>query len=433
MKKLFRDLTRSQFFRNVATVASGAAVSQAIAMAFSPLITRLYGPEAYGLQGIFASLLGMIVVVAGLGYPTSIVLPRSDADALGLARLSIYISVVVSSLSAVALFFFGTGLLKLLNAEKISAFIYLLPVAMFVSIIGSVLRQWLIRKKAFALGAKYTVLTTFLISSAKTGLGFIHPTAIALILTNTLGGLIGSALTYAGWRKASSKQPKSIQDRKKKHTLKQLAKQYRDFPLFRTPQDLINAFSQGLPVLFLASNFGASTAAQYAIAIAVLGIPASLIGGSVMSVFYPRINEAIHKGENAKALIIRAITGLAITGALPFLIIILTGPPLFEFVYGEEWRVSGEFAQWLAPWIFFQYINKPAVAAIPALRIQGGLLIYELFSTGTKIFALWFGGSFFGNEIVAVAMYSISGVIAYIWLILWVVRRSDSYNQSNYA
>lgn len=426
MKNLFRELSRSQFFRNVMTVASGAAASQTIAMAFSPLITRLYGPETYGLMGIFASLLGILSVFAGLTYPMAIVLPRSDADALGLVRLSIYIGVVMSLLTTLALLFVGTDILRVLNAEAISAYIYLIPVAMFVSVITSVLGQWLIRNKAFALSAKYGVLTTFLISSVKTGMGYIHPVAISLILTNIVGGLIGSALTYLGWLNLSAKQSKNKRNNQRSNNLGRLAKLHSDFPLFRMPQNLINAFSQSLPVLLLAGYFGASTAAQYTIAIAVLGIPARLIGSSVMSVFYPRINEAIHDGEDARSLIIRATSGMAITGAVPFLVIIFVGPPVFEFVYGEEWRTAGEFSQWLAPWIFFQYINKPAVSAIPALRIQGGLLIYELFSTGTKVLAFWLGVVIFQDKIAAVAMYAISGVIAYIWLILWVVRRSKT-------
>jgi hypothetical protein len=38
---------KSKFVRNVAVVASGTAGAQAITMAFSPIITRLYGPEAF--------------------------------------------------------------------------------------------------------------------------------------------------------------------------------------------------------------------------------------------------------------------------------------------------------------------------------------------------------------------------------------------------
>ena len=429
MKSLLQEFSKRPFIRNVATVATGTAASQAIAMAFVPMITRMYGPEAYGLQGIFISVSGLLTVVAALGYPTAIILPRTDVDALGLAKLSIYIGIGMAFVTTVALFLFGAKLLWLLNASAISDFVYLIPVAMIISVVGGVLGQWLIRKKAYALTAKYGVFTSILLSLVKTGLGVIHPTAMVLIVTNTVGGFFGTVFTYLGWRKLAAKQPVKEETSQPRATCAQLAGRHRDFPLLRTPQNLINAFSQSLPMLLLAGYFGASAAGQYALAIGVLGMPSTLIGGSVMAVFYPRINDAIHNGENARALIIKATTGMALTGGLPFLAVIVGGPYLFEFVFGQKWHTAGVYAQWLSLWLFFQYVNKPAVSAIPALRLQGGLLVYELFSTGTKLLALWLGYAKFGNEVTAIALFSMFGVVAYIWLILWVIRRSAKLPQ----
>lgn len=425
--KALRSFARRPFVRNVATVASGTAASQAITMAFAPLITRLYGPEAFGLQGIFMSVLSLLAVIAALGYPIAIVLPKLDADAIGLVRLSILIGGCMTTLTTLTIYLLGADLLRLLNAEAIAAFIYLIPVAMFFGVLGSVLGQWLIRKKAFALSAKYGVFTTLMISTAKAALGILHPTAMILIVTNTVGICVGTAITYAGWRKEAAKQT-ATQVKQQAATLRQLARQHVDFPLLRTPQNLINAFSQSLPVLLLAGYFGASASGQYAIALAVLGMPASLVGSSIMAVFYPRINEAIQNGENARALIVKATAGMAAMGALPFLAVTFAGPFLFEFTFGTEWRTAGVYAQWLSLWLFLQHVNKPAVSAIPALRLQGGLLVYELFSTGAKFLALWLGFMIFKHDVTAIALFSVSGVIAYIWLIIWVVQRSGGTN-----
>jgi O-antigen/teichoic acid export membrane protein len=64
--------------RNVTIVASGTAGAQVITMAFAPLITRLYGPEAFGLLGTFVAILGIVTPLAALTYPIAIVLPKSD-------------------------------------------------------------------------------------------------------------------------------------------------------------------------------------------------------------------------------------------------------------------------------------------------------------------------------------------------------------------
>ena len=424
MKSALQRIAERPFIRNVLTVASGTACAQAVGMVFAPFITRLYGPEAFGLQGLFVSVVGLLSIFAALGYPTAIVLPKSDADALGLAKLAIAIGVTTAMVTTVALVFFGADLLRLLNAEAIAPFLFLIPIAMVFSVLSSVLAQWLIRKKAYQLTARFAVFTALLLNTAKTGMGLLAPSALALIVTNVAGSLIGTVLTFVGWKRLAKGGGKGEFVTASTATIRQLATRHKDFPLLRTPQNLINAFSQNLPILLLASYFGASASGQYTIALSVLALPANLIGNSVMAVFYPRITEAVHNGENARSLIVRATLGMAATGALPYLLVTVAGPFLFALIFGQEWRTAGVYAQWLAMWLFLQYINKPAVSAIPALRLQGGLLIYELFSTGTKIFALWLGFSVYGSAVVSVALFSLFGIVAYAWLILWVVYRS---------
>lgn len=412
------------FARNVLTVAGGTAASQAIAMAFTPMITRLYGPETFGLQSIFMTVLGFAATLAALGYPGAIILPRKDEDAKSIVRLSLWIALLSSGLLALALYIWGTKILSWFNAEKIASFSFLLPIATIISILGTVLGQWLIRKKKFMLTAKYSVISAFLMSVSKAIAGVINPTAIMLISINIAGALFATLLTYIGLVKCTKTAHHDTKSEKYVKTPLQLGKEHWDFAILRTPQNLINGFSQGLPILMLAGYFGAKAAGQYGLALTLLGMPIGLIGGSVMSVFSPRINEAIHNRENCHDIIVRATKVMAITGALPFLVILVAGPSVFTILFGKAWTNAGVYAQLLAPWMFLQYINKPAIAAIPALRLQGGLLLYEVFSTATKVAALYLGFSVMRSDIAAIAMFSTAGVAAYIWLIIWVVRKS---------
>lgn len=409
------------FVRSVAVVAGGSAAAQAITIGFAPLLTRLYGPEAFGLQAIFVSVVALLSVVAALGYPGAIGLPRREADALGLARLSASIAVLTSLLTMAMLIMAGPEFLALLNAAAIEPFVLLIPLAMLVSALGTTLRYWLMRQRQFALTARYGVVTTLLVNLAKSVLGVLHPSAFVLISTNTVGNLLSTWLTYWGWRR----QPRGVspvaQTGAPGASLPALAIRYRDFALLRTPQDLINALSHGLPVLVLAGQSGPEAAGQYGIAIAMLGVPAALIGNAVMSVFYSRVNEAVQRGQDVRTLIVRATAGLAAAGALPFGLVVLAGPALFGLVFGEGWQTAGTYAQWLALWLFTQFINQPAVAAIAPLQLQRGLLIYELVSTAMKVLALWIGFAVFSSDRWAVALFSVFGVLAYLWLICWVV------------
>jgi O-antigen/teichoic acid export membrane protein len=171
----------------------------------------------------------------------------------------------------------------------------------------------------------------------------------------------------------------------------------------------------------LAIFFGPAAVGFYALANMVLGIPSNLIGASVMQVFYPKANEVHLRGESLHDLIIKTTLGMAAIGFLPFLLVIFFGPYLFELVFGSGWGIAGLYAQWLSAWLFLGYLNKPAVAAIPVLGIQKGLLIYELLSTGTKVIAITFGYYFFNSAVVAVALFALCGIVAYICLIIWVI------------
>jgi O-antigen/teichoic acid export membrane protein len=406
-------------------LASGTAASHAIAMAFSPVITRLYGPEAYGLQGVFFNVVALLAVVAALGYPIAIVLPEEDSSAVALIKLCLGGATAVAAAIGLVLWTAGDSFLRLLNAAAIAPFKYLIPAAAFSAVIVNVISHWLIRKKSFNISARYAVMTTLMTSAVKTAGGFLHPSALVLITTNAAGSLIGALLTWAQWRRDNPTQPKPVEEAIAP-SLWELARTYKDFPLLRTPTTLINALAQSLPLILLAAYFGPAAAGQYSLGMTILGVPGELIGSSVTAVFYPRINDAVRNAEDARSLILRATKAMFLMGALPCVLIVAAGPLLFEFVFGSGWHRAGLYAQWLAPWLLLKYISKPASSSIPALGLQKEQLAFEMCSTATKVFGLWLGFSVFKSDVAAVAFFSAFGVAGYLWLIAWILRKSRS-------
>src|SRR6185436_10361834 len=103
-------------------------------MVSSPFITRLYGPAAYGIQGVFLSMVSIMATIAAMSYPIAIVLPKNDADAAALGRLSVFIGIAMSLAATIILFYLGPEILVLLNAVDILAFMYLIPFSMLISV-----------------------------------------------------------------------------------------------------------------------------------------------------------------------------------------------------------------------------------------------------------------------------------------------------------
>ncbi len=421
---------QKRFVRNVITVASGTAAAQAITMAFSPFITRIYGPEAFGLLGVFASLLSILIPISALTYPIAIVLPEDDADAEGLVKISFRTALVISLAIALMLLTAKDWLLTVLDLKAIAPYIMLLPLSMLFSASRDIGQQWLIRKKQYAIQARVAVLYALLLNSAKTSIGYFKPFGATLIILATLGYGVHAAMLWMGIRQTGRFTGNTDTTGVIHKPLKQIAVEYRDFPFYRTPQVFINAVSQNLPVLMLSGFFGPASVGAYTICKSVLNIPSQLIGKSVADVFYPRVTEAAHDKEDVSKLISKATVALAAVGIIPFALVVMFGPSLFCFVFGAEWGKAGEYARWLALWMFFAFLNRPSVAAIPVLDMQGFFLIHELISIGARSAALAAGFFIFKNDATAIALFALTGMLLNFMLILRTLVKAKSLREA---
>ncbi len=417
---MIKNLFRSQFIRHVIIVASGTASAQVITMAFSPLITRLYGPETFGVLGTFTAILGLIMPIAAMSYPIAIVLPKSDDDAKALAKLSFRVALFITLFLIFILLFIPEQILTTLGIKSISNYILLIPIALFFDALQQIMQQWLIRKKQFKVIARIAISQSIILNSLKVSIGYFYPFGVVLIILTTLGNALYAIQLFLGAKKWTTNN--EIMDKPpNKISLKYIAFRYKDFALYRTPQVLLNAFSQSLPILMLASFFGPATAGFFALGKGVLSAPASLIGNSVGNVFYPKIVESINHGESPLKLLNKATAAAFFIGVIPFSAIIIFGKFIFSFIFGSEWLISGQYAQWMALWVLFSLASRPLIATIPAIHMQGFFLIYEIIFLALKIISLVIGCYFYNNPLLAVALYSITTACSYITLYISIL------------
>jgi O-antigen/teichoic acid export membrane protein len=263
-------------------------------------------------------------------------------------------------------------------------------------------------------------------NATRTGAGLIMATATApvLVITSSLYYVIHSALLLIGIRlrrepsvfRASTEA--TIEPRK---TLRQLASEYRDFPLFRAPQVLINALSVHMPTLVLASAFGAVPAGFFALCLQVLAMPSNFIGKAVGSVYYPRITQAIHAREAVTGLLLRGVMGMSLAGLVPFAALVIAGPWLFDLAFGGQWHTAGEYARWLAISEFAGFIGGPCLVAIPALSLQKTFLVFEIVSTSLRISAVMAGAFFFKDALAVVMAFAAANVLINLSMIVIVL------------
>lgn len=425
------NIVKKRFIRNVLILSSGTAGAQFIGILLSPVITRLYGPEAYGLMGTFMAIVAIIGPISALTYPISIVLPKDEKDAKGLVKLSLIITFVISTIVGVLLLFFNNQIITLLGIEEIGGFIFLLPIVILLAGFYQVIEQWFIRIKKFSVSAKAILIQAIVVNGSKVGIGLFYPAAAVLITFSAIQQGI-NALLLLLFSKGSDNR-NLISSIKETVSIMRLAKKYKDFPLFRAPEVLLNAVSNSLPILILTSFFGPAAAGFYGLGRRILQLPSELIGKAVGDVFYPRISEAANNGENLTYLIRKSTLMLSVIGIFPFGIVILSGPWLFGFVFGMEWIKAGEYAKWLAVWLYFGFINRPSVRALPVLNAQAFHLAYTFIMLIVRVAVLSVGFFVFNSDLLAIALLGISGAILNLGLIiitLSISKKSDKSQRS---
>ncbi len=422
-----KSLKKSRFVRDVTIVAGGTAVAQAITVAFSPIITRLYGPEAFGVLGVFVAILAMLTPVATLTYALAIVLPTSDGEARVLVKLSLIIGSSIAILLTGVLGLFHNQIAHLFGFEASALYLLLVPIVVFFAAAEESLSQWLIRKKQFRAISGVAVVQTATVNISKAGFGFILATAPVLLVLNAIGHLLRTVLLWLGARYSlfAHQLQKNSLVQSDDSSLRTVANKYRDFPFYRSPQKFLNTVYMNLPILILAAFWGPVPAGFYALSRRVLGLPSSLIAQSVGKVFLPKIAEVSQQGNSLQPYIIRTTAGLALIGLLPFGVVAIWGPHLFGFIFGDEWVVAGEYARWLSFLLYFAFLNYPSVHAIPFLNLQRWFLFYEVLLISLLVFALIIGVLLLSNDVLAVALFSIVGALLQIVLISWVIVRSS--------
>src|ERR1700729_1649505 len=95
-----RWLPRGGFARSVSIVAGGTAMSQAIAVAASPVLTRIYHPADFGGLQVFISLMALALVAASGRYEVALLLPedeQSAIDILGVAVVCVCLTAAVAA------------------------------------------------------------------------------------------------------------------------------------------------------------------------------------------------------------------------------------------------------------------------------------------------------------------------------------------------
>ena len=419
MKMFKKFKLKSEFSRNVLTLMTGTTIAQAIPIAISPILTRIYTPEDFGVLALFVAITSILGSIANGRYELAIMLPKKDEDAINIFALGFIITSIISLFLLIVVIIFNDYFIKLLNNDKIGIWLYFVPVSVFFTGLWNILNYFNNRKKQYKDIAKATILKSIVTAIIQLSIGLIKSGAMGLISGQIVSQLSANIKLFSNIIK-----DKVLLSKISKVKIIALAKRYKDFPKYSIISTLFNSTSNiGMPII-ISMFFTTSTVGLYFFANKMVKFPLGLVFGSFSQVFYQKAVE-LYNCDVSELYKFTLKTQYKIGILLiPILFIIsLISPYVFSIVFGKKWFIAGEYIKYFAVFIFFNSLYSP-ISTLEDILNQQRLLMYFNFSLiFTQILIMSFCASFFNLNFEYTILYvSIIGSIHFLLLNTYIIK-----------
>ena len=411
-----KSFISTPLIKNTLKLSSSNFLMYLLPLIVTPILSRLYVPEAFGEWGVFSSLLMIINIGIMLGYENAIV----KAELKDVANVSFLCFAVTVLITILIILTFQIGSYLRIDFFKKFPSPSLFYICIITSAACSIFNNICNRYE------KYAVMSVANIVSGSTQ-------AIARILFGTIfiigmnGLILGTTISHCIvvcyylmfiYRIMNNKFLSHISLVGIIHQMKR----YKKFPLFDAPSSILAFAAFNLPIIILSAYFSKAEIGCFSIIIQLLLLPMSFIGSAMGRVYYRQL---VGRDEMEITSITANVMKLtAVISILPLLFIVLGGDKIIVLFLGEKWNTAGSIALCLALWSFPTILTQPL---IPLLRIRDKMNILFLYNI------LYFVGGIgtilvlvqFTNQLYLIlVLYSIACSIAKILLFRSILKLS---------
>lgn len=414
--RLLRLGEKGGFGRSVAILAGGTAAAQLIAFLISPVLTRLYTPEDFGILAVFSGLLTYLTSVSALCYEKAILVEREEEDAFQVLGLSLVTVALMTLLVAGATAVAGQAILRAFDASELGRYLWILPLCVLLAGSNLALSVWATRNKAFPALSTSRVSQGIIRAGLQLGLGFTSLGAAGLVFGDAAGRAGGSTTLIRA----------TLADKRwtlRRQTLKEKARRYKNFPLISTWSTLLHQAGTSLPPLLFAAYYSKEVAGFYNLGQLAVWLPMAMIAGSVSSVFSAKFADSfLHNRSACPGLFDSTAKRLALIGLVPAAIIAIAGPSIFSVVFGPKWTEAGVYIQLIAATQWVQFVSGPLFPVLNILEKQRWAFAADALGFIAIVSAI--GGAAFAGwgPRTAVTMFGIGAIVLYGLLFLFARR-----------
>lgn len=411
--RLRRFLPKGRFARRLTILSGGTALGQGLLVLVSPLLTRLYGPEEFGVLAVVSAIAAIFCQVSAFRYEVALPVIRDEEDAAAMAVAGCLTALAWSGLFTLILALAAAPLAAGLGIPGFGGVLWFLPAILLSWGLSLVLSHWSIRRGTFRVNAASNLALSASQAVSQVVLGFAAATATAtaLVAGFTSGSLVRCGLLLRALPAADLALLRGVSWRR----VGTIARVHWHYPAYSGSSALLQSAGQMLPAVLIAILYGPAAAGWFGLGQRVTGMPARMIGEAAAQAYLSEIAQA--EGAAVFRLFKRTVLRFFLVGLVGLGPLLLAGPSLFALVFGEPWRETGAIVQLLVPLHLARFVVVPvaqtlnvtgrqhlhlvasclsavamfasfALGGLLELPLTGTLFLYSLGSTASFLFYL---------------------------------------------
>lgn len=381
--------------RNVGKLFSANVIAQAIGLLVYPILTRMYAKEDFALLSLFTSIVGVLALFATCEYHYAIVLPADEKKARSLVHLNLLILAILTLVTCLSLPF-AEPIARLFEAPNLALYWWLIPLSVFGLGLWNILNYWYIRRSAFTRISGYQITQSVFSVSGKIGFGALGWLRGGMILATVIAPLLSLMLSMGlAWRKYL-RELVTIDV----SSLKEMAREYANFPKFSLPRSLVNALGLALPFWMLTPHFGLDEVGCLSLAMMASFLPLSILARACYQVLFQRVSESVQQQQPIAHMLRRFVlwTGVGVLIGMAFIYFVM--PQLVTFLFGAKWIESATIIRLLYPYLILtpicgsiSFLSDVFAKQKIAMWLETGYVIAMSLALGLGIYLNSFMGS----------------------------------------
>jgi O-antigen/teichoic acid export membrane protein len=397
---------------------TGTAIAQAIPIAISPILTRIYKPEDFGAFSLFIAIFSVLGVIATARYELAIIQQENDNDADNMAVLSMGISLLISLISLVVVSVFNENICLFLGSDNISSWLYFVPFSVFLIGCFQSLNYWFNRRKIYSEIAKAKVAQSSMSSLVNLGSFSININGFGLITGYIAGQIVAAIMLF----KKVKIQGSIFGSHVNAKTCFKLAKKYHRFPLYSAPGVLLDSLSLQMPVMLISRYFDAATVGFFGLTFRVISAPMLLLSGALSQVLLQKI--ATSGSSEVYDFVLHMLRKLILVSLPIVVVVFLYGEEIFSFIFGESWRVAGHYSTILIFSIVIRFVVSPLSMVLALERnIRLGLLWQALYFISVTSVLFVYRKETIEHFIVAFVIQDVVMYLLYLYFVIFAIKR----------